>query len=387
MHARMKLLSQDLLTSLSSAAEPPCLSLYQPTHRHHPGNQQDPIRFRNLVKELEQSLLQKYEGPQVATMLEPFRTLAEDRDFWNNTLDGLAVFGAPGLFQVFGLQRTVKELAIVADSFHTKPLWRFLQSTDRYQVLGLSLHHIRLFEGNRDVLDEIDLAPGVPRTIKEALGEELSEPHQTVASYGGTGGGSNAMRHAHGGRKDEADIDRERFFRAIDRAITEKHSRPSSLPLLLAALPEHHGIFRQVSHNPFLGADGIKIDPDSLSRDELREQAWQVMEGDHRARLARLNDEFAMAKSTQLGLDDVTGVAEAAVAGRIDTLMVEAGRQIAGRIDASSGRIHLSALEHPETDDVLDDLGELVRARGGRVAVIPGNRMPSATGVAAMCRF
>ena len=387
MHARMKLLSQDLLTSLSSAAEPPCLSLYQPTHRHHPGNQQDPIRFRNLVKELEQSLLQKHDAAQVATMLEPFRTLADDRDFWNNTVDGLAVFGAPGLFQVFGLQRTVSAIAIVADSFHTKPLWRFLQSTDRYQVLGLSLDRIRLFEGNRDVLDEIDLAPGVPRTIKEALGEELTEPHQTVASYGGTGGGSNAMRHAHGGRKDEADIDRERFFRAIDRAITEKHSRPSSLPLLLAALPEHHGIFRQVSHNPFLVADGIKIDPDSLSPDELREQAWQVMEGDHRARLARLNDEFAMAKSMQLGLDDVTGVAEAAVAGRVDTLMVEAGRQIAGRIDSNSGRVHLGTLEHPDTDDVLDDLGELVRAKGGRVAVIPGDRMPSETGVAATCRF
>ena len=25
----------------------------------------------------------------------------------------------------------------------------------------------------------------VPRTITEALGEELTEPHQTVASYGG----------------------------------------------------------------------------------------------------------------------------------------------------------------------------------------------------------
>jgi hypothetical protein len=169
MHERMKMISHNLLTALSAAAEPPCLSLYQPTHRHHPENQQDPIRFRNLVKQLEQSLLQKHEAPQVATMLEPFRTLADNRDFWNNTLDGLAVFGAPGVFQVFGLQRTVSELAIVADSFHTKPLWRFLQSTDRYQVLALSLDRIRLFEGNRDVLDEIDLAPGVPRNARAAI--------------------------------------------------------------------------------------------------------------------------------------------------------------------------------------------------------------------------
>jgi len=73
-------------------------------------------------------------------MIEPFHALAEDEDFWNHTLDGLAVFGAPGLFQVFGLQRTMQELAVVAGSFHTKPLRRFLQSTDRYQLLGLSIH-------------------------------------------------------------------------------------------------------------------------------------------------------------------------------------------------------------------------------------------------------
>ena len=387
MHARMKLLSHDLLTSLSAAAEPPCLSLYQPTHRHHPGNQQDPIRFRNLVKELGRSLLHKYEAPQVTKMLAAFETLADDREFWNHTLDGLAVFGAPGVFRVFGLQRPVPELAIIADSFHTKPLWRFLQSTDRYQVLGLSLHQIRLFEGNRDALDEIDLAPGVPRTITEALGEELSEPHQTVASYGGVGGGSNAMRHAHGGRKDEADIDAERFFRAIDRAFMEKHSRPTGLPLLLAALPEHHGLFRQLSQNPSLLPDGIKIDPDSLSLEQLRARAWQVMEPQYRARLSALNEEFAIAQRAQLGLDRMDDVAEAAAAGRVGTLLIDAGRQIAGRIDASNGRVDLGVLEHPELDDVLDDLGELVRTKGGRVAVVPGERMPTQTGVAATCRF
>ena len=97
------------------------------------------------------------------------------------------------LSRVFRLQRTVAELAIVADSFHTKPLRRFLQPVGRYQVLGLSLHKIQLFEGNRDVLDEIDPAPGVPRTITEVLGDELTESHRTVASYGGVGAASTPL--------------------------------------------------------------------------------------------------------------------------------------------------------------------------------------------------
>ena len=106
--------------ALLETCDPPCLSLYQPTHRHRPENQQDPIRFGNLVKALEESLLQKYPTREIQTLLDPFLALAEDRDFWEHTLDGLAVLGARGVFRVYRLQRPVAELAVVADSFHTK---------------------------------------------------------------------------------------------------------------------------------------------------------------------------------------------------------------------------------------------------------------------------
>ena len=365
--------------------EPPCISIYQPTYRGHPENKQDPIRFRNLVKTVEESLRQKYPTREVQPLLEPFEALAIDRGFWNHTLDGLAVLGASGTFLVYRLQRPVAELAVVADSFHTKPLMRIRQSADRYQVLGLSLTEIKLFEGNRDALDEIELAEGVPRTIDEALGEELTDPHQTVASYGGVRG--PAMKHGHGAKSDEADIDAERFFHVIDRAVLEHHSRTSDLPLLLAALPQHHHLFRKVSHNPFLMTEGIDAHPDSLPIDELRDRAWGVVEPYYRARLAQLVEAFSETKSVGLGADEPAQVAEAAVAGRVETLLIEAERQIPGRIDAATGALELGELTHPKVDDILDDLGALVMDAGGRVVVVPAEQMPTPTGVAAIYRY
>jgi hypothetical protein len=288
---------------------------------------------------------------------------------------------------VFQLQRTVVELAVAADSFHTKPLRRFLQSAGRYQVLGLSLHKIQIFEGNRDALDEIDPAPGVPRTITEALGGELTDSHQTVASYGGAGQGSTPMRHGHGGKRDEVEIDAERFFRAVDRAVLEHHSRPSGLPLLLAALPEHHHLFRHVSDNPFLMAEALTINPEALPIDELRERAWQVVEPQYQARLATLADNFAVAKSRGLGSDDLTQVAQAAAAGRVARLLIESDRQIAGRLDGTTGLVEVADLSHPQVDEVLDDLGELVGKMGGQVLIIPAERMPGRTGLAATYRY
>jgi hypothetical protein len=381
------LLTNDSLAELASVRQPPCLSLYQPTHRRHPENQQDPIRFRNLVKELETSLRQKYPVIETRLLIEPFEAIAHDHDFWNHTLEGLAVLGGPGLFRVFRLQRPVAELAIVADSFHTKPLRRFLQSVGRYQVLGLSLQKMRLFEGNRDSLDEACPAPGVPRTITEALGAELTDPHQTVASYGGVGGGSRPMHHGQGGRKDEVDNDAERFFRSVDRAVLEHHSRPSGLPLILAALPEHHHLFHKVSHNPFLMAEGLSINPDELTIDELRERAWKVMEPQYQARLAALAAEFAAAKSQGQGSDDLAQVAQAAAAGRVASLLIESGRQIPGRLDVATGRIEFGDMSHSQVDDLLDDLGELVVKMGGRVMVIPAEQMPGGTGLAGTYRY
>lgn len=387
MTQKRTLLTIESLAELTSVRQTPCLSIYQPTHRRHPENQRDPIRFRNLVKELEASLRQKYPAVETRLLVESFQALADDPDFWNHTLDGLAVLGGPSLFQVFVLQRSVAELAVVADSFHTKPLRRFLQSVDRYQILGLSLRKIRLFEGSRDVLDEIDPAPEVPRTITEALGGELTEPHQTVASYGGVGGVSTSMRHGHGGKNDEADIDADRFFRVVDRAVHEHHSRPSGLPLMLAALPEHHHRFHQVSHNPLLIAEGLTINPDALSIDELRKSAWQVFEPQYQARLASWADEFAMAQSKELGSGDLTQVAQAAAAGRVATLLIESDRQIAGRLDGASGRIEVAELSHPQVDDLLDDLGALVDKMAGQVLVVPSERMPTQTGLAATYRY
>jgi hypothetical protein len=381
----MHSLINDYAAGLLSNHEPPCLSLYQPTHRHHPDNQQDPIRFRNLVRSMEQSLRQKYTTREVQPLLEPFQALADDRDFWNYTLDGLATLGAPGLFRVYRLQRPVPEVVIVADSFHIKPLMRILQSADRYQVLGLNRREIKLFEGNRDAVDEIELAQAVPRTIIDALGEKLTEP-LTVTSYS-TGPGEPAIRHGYGSKQDEVDIDSERFFRAVDRAILEHHSRPSGLPLILAALPEYHNLFRQVSQNPFLMADGIDIHPDALPADALRERAWRVVEPQYLARLAGLVEEFGRAKSNGLGSDELALVAVAAVAGRVATLLIEADRQIAGRIDVTTGRVQFHNLSHPEVDDLLDDLGELVLKKGGRVVVVPAERMPTQTGAAATYRF
>jgi hypothetical protein len=187
----MDLLANDYPDVILAARAAPCLTLYQPTHRQHPENLQDPIRFGNLVKQLSQSLQKKYPQRDIDALLAPLHALAGDSKFWNHTLDGLAVLVAADFFRAYRLQRPVAELAVVAGSFHTKPLLRMMQSADRYQVLGINRHEARLFEGNRDRIDEIELAPDVPRTLADVLDRDAERERATR-----THGPSNRRRWA-----------------------------------------------------------------------------------------------------------------------------------------------------------------------------------------------
>ena len=383
------LILQNLNELLDLKDAGPYISLYQPTHRQHPDNKQDPILFRNLVKQIEESLSATHSKGDVATALAPFNKLAADMDFWNHTADGIAVFGAADFFGVMHIHRPTTELAVIADSFHIKPLLRLIQSADRFQILSINRQTARLFEGNRDGLDEIALADEVPATAADVIGDEVPEPVSRVRSTGNVSGTADGggMRYSHGSKKEIIDQQTERFFRAVDRAVAAHHSNPSGLPLVLAALPEHHALFREVSHNTQLLDEGITVNPDPLTADELRALSWKIIEPLYIRRLAGLVDQFNAARNDQQASADVSDVAAAAVEGRVRVLLLEADRYIAGRIDGETGAVQFDEQGDAQLDDILDDLGEQVMRTGGEVIMVPAERMPVESGLAAIYRY
>ena len=354
-------ITNDHLTSLLEPHEPPCISLYLPTHRRHPEREADPIRYRNQLRELEASLAQRYPKGDIKVLLAPFEALVGNHDFWNNRTEGLAILSAGASFQVFDLQRPVKELLVVADSFHIKPLLRVLQSADRFQVLCLGLHGGKLFEGNRDALDPVEVSAAISAPMAHD---------------------SNRQSH-----KDNAHAALLTYLRPIDAAVQAEHSKPSGLPLLLVALPEMQHAFREASRNPALVEAGIAISPEALDIEALRTQAWQQFEPHYVARLGQLVGSFEAARAKGLGSNLIDDVAAAAVAGRIGTLLIEADREIPGRLDAATGKATPADLADPEVDDLIDDIAEAVLRAKGEVVVVPTERMPGECGLAAILRY
>lgn len=385
-HKDITSLEQDYAAGLFSNPNAPCLSLYQATHRTHPENQQDPIRFKNLVKKLEDSLLKHHSAKDIEPLLAPFWALAEATPFWNHALDGLVVLGAPEFFRVNRVQRAVPERAIVADSFHIKPVLRILQSADNYHVLAISLNEARLYEGNRDALDPVIFPAEIQDELEAALEGSADRDRTEVWQLGG-GAAAGGVRSRHATGANPAKVIAERFFRTVDRIVLEKYSRPSGHPLLLAGLPEDHTPFRSISRNPLLVEDGMDTHPDALSAEELRKRAWDVFAPHYTERLRGLVDMFGIAKSRELGTSDLATAIKAAAGGRVATILLEAGRKIPGHMDAHTGELVLEDVANPMVGDLLDDLAETVLANGGQVVMVPTERMPTESGLACILRF
>jgi len=367
----MRLLSAEYFQELLADQTPPCISLYMPTLLAKPPAAENLRRFDSLLHRASQQLENVYPRHNAVSLLAKFHDLRKDDLFWAQPTAAIALFGSPNVFQAHKLQRAVPELVEVANSFHLKPLIRAHQFAGRFEVLCLTQRNVRLLQGNQDRLEPVELR-NVPTSVQQALADGIDE-----RPIGDT---STAPASAN-------DFELDRFFREVDKALWQHHSRQSGLPIILCAVEEYHTPFHKVSKNPNLLDEGIKLNPDALSLDRIRAEAWKIIEPFYRRLIDRVLEEFGRARATQQGSEDVNEVAQAAAFARVGTLLVDADKHIGGRLDPTNGRVEFGDLSQPDFDDLLDDIAERVMKTGGQVLVMPAQQMPSDTGVAAIYRF
>lgn len=357
-------LNRDLIYELIEQNNHPSFTLMMPTHGLPPERDNDPLQFKNLVSELE-SKIQANGLEKHLDLISKLHRVEEDRDFWNHQSSGLAVFIHPEYLKVVQVQVPLPAMTIVSDTFHVKPLYRYYQESGRFQLLVLGQDHVHLYEGNRFKLEKVDIGEKVPTSMKEALGHELTDDYYMEISQ-------------------EKENDIRRFFNRVDEAITLHFSRPSGLPLIVAALPENQAFFREASKNELLVEDGISGDVSHLGVNDLKDRAWEAYSVQYEKEVDEILERQALADTQHLSHSLLEDVALDAMDGKVDILLVEDKRIIKGRVDQENRRI-----EYLDTgvDDVLDDLSALVIEKSGRVILLPAEKMPHSGGAVSINRF
>ncbi len=385
----MDILTLDDFGALEAQDASPCVSIFMPTHRAGRETQQDPLRLKNLLGEAEARLIDAgLRSPVAREVLEPAQALLDESAFWRHASDGLALFAAPGEFHTYRLPLDLEELLIVAPRFHLKPLLPFFAGDGHFFILALSQDHVRLLEGTRHGVDEIELE-GVPTSMAESLPHEDLQAHlqfQTRTGMAQEGGDRAAGFHGHD-PDDEAKNRILRYFQRLDEGLQEVLRNERS-PLVLAGVDYLLPIYREAnSYRHLVDDEGITGNPEEMRAEELHTPAWEIVEPRFAAAQRQARDAYAQVAGTGRTSTRVGEVVPAAHYGRVDVLWVSLNSQVWGRFDPETGNIQRR--EEPEAgdEDLLDLAALRTLSNGGTVYAVDTAGVPGGGPLAALLRY
>lgn len=360
------------------------LSLFAPMVTHGAQIAQNPIRWSNQLRRAEQALRQGgASADEVAAALRPARALVDDREFWMHQGDGLAYFATADGARWFRVAIALPELVAVGHRFLIGPLLAGLGASGRFWVLTLSQDGVRLFEASRFSIDETPLED-VP---EDALPPERSGRRRPMASFTGPGSaGAGAVFFGGGTAPDrQRATDLARYFRAVDEILRRLAGPSAPPPLLLAGDEGVLPIYREVSTYPALAERELARNTAELSLDELHDAAWELIEPSLRAGEIAAAAEYEQRAGTGLTASEPGAVLDAAVHGRVATLLISSEVFVPAASPAD-GVLHLDT-DPRSPADLLDEAAGTCLVHGATVYSVAPQGVPGDGPAAALLRF
>jgi len=370
----------------------PCISMFLPTHRAGIETQQGPLRLRNHIRAAENRLLLDHlRTTQVEHLLQPIQALLEDEQFWLHPGDGLALFRSPEVFRTYWLPSSFQEQVVVTDHFYLKPLLPLLTKDERFSILALSQHEVRLLQAAHYSVKKVDLPAAVPRSLAEALkyDEPENELQYRSSSSGvtrGKGGRRATVFHGQGVGIDDTRENLLRYFQQVDRGLHEL-LRDENAPLVLACVEFLFPLYHEVNTYPHLLDQGAPGNPDKLSAETLRRQAWAIMEP--YLLLAREQAAARYREYTETGRasHNVREIMPAAFHGRVESLFIAIDQEQWGTFHPATNTLHVHRVARYHDDDLLDIAATQTLLHSGSVYAVGQAQVPGGGMVAAVFRY
>lgn len=301
----------------------PCLSIYASSEQE----------LSHLLGTAEELGLKKYDrktlGPLFKSVNEFLSKRKRDGDDFP-----IALFSTQGFAGYSRLPFSAKPLAVVSDSFHIKPLLKWMQREHPFSLLHLKDQEAVLYHGSLSNFEEME-------------------------------------RHSYYELRTMDGV-----FNALDRAVY-RSIQSSGVPLLLAGEFDLIEAYKSISGYKAIVDDAI-LDPSVLiQRDKLHAAAIRVLEPFLEQKENSFLNAYWAAERRGKASAVLQEIVQLALAGRVKHLFINEKLHVWGKIDVDKASFSYSSKQTAAEDDVLDDLAEIVIRKYGAVTVLPSSKMPN----------
>src|SRR3954454_13435121 len=386
--SRLSTIRREDIADLLQLPGRPRVSIYMPTFRAGVETQQNPIRLKNLLRSVQEKLVEGgMESAGAAELMAPVRELVDDQAFWQTQSDGLAIFRSPEVFRAYRLPAALDELVLVNDRFHLKPLFTLLAEDQPFYVLAISLKSIRLIAATRHHAEELEI-PGVPQSLTEALGDLTRRYTQFQPSTSSKTVARSPIFHGHGTGEDNLKAEIVQCCTLADKALLRHMDR--DVPVVLAGVEYLLPRYKETTEHPKVWDEGLTGNSEALSPEELRDKAWEIIEpvltADRRRAAGRYGDLLGPGRASSRYEE----ILPAAHDGRIDTLFVARGVRLWGNYEEKKRKVRLQGDQDRAQkggEDLLDLAAVKTFLNGGKVFAVPQQEVPDGQAMAAVFRY
>jgi len=288
---------------------------------------------------------------EIDEILLPFRNLLEEQKTLRGLKGNFGIFRRKGLFRIMPIPHDVEHLAVVADTFHVKPLLKWLQHHNRFVWIDLRLPQWNVmvgdnyqtrslptmnFKANAGPLDRYEYERVVLDQVLE-LGELRNGGKDTVIFLTGDQDICSSVA---------------KVLRRIGLSI--RHLRNVDLTK---------------SQSDVVAVIRAFLAKSSLQKFHRTMQDFEIAEIKHRLPLT------------------VAQIAKMVSKNEVAKLLVADDVNLFGKFENQTGKVELRHRQRDhEDDDVLDDLAQRVILDGGEVVVLSREQIPGKQPIIALSK-
>ena len=362
-------MNESALRELQQVRESPSLSIFLPTYYKSSDDlQQNPVRFKKLMRQAIDTLLEKHSKTAIKSLLQNLDDVTESIDF-DHPQNGLAVFISNSMAKSYPLSFTVDEQVVIEDNFATRHLVHARNRSKRYYLLLLTRDICRLFECQRDQLNEVK-DKGFPKTS-----DEEGVDKEWTGDFGVDSGRYDTRQ----GRE---------FLQQVDESL-DAIIGDNELPLVVAAVERNLASFDKVTKHKNRLIATVEGSYEKTPVPEIAQIVWKAARAGFdikRKEVLKQLDNAVGAKQFASGID---GVWRMAKEGRIATLLVEEGFHYPASVsdDGLSIKGVPENHTHHKVADAVDEVIETVLKHSGQVVFQEKGALNDHKQIAAITRF
>lgn len=368
---------KNTLKELRQVNAQPAVSIFVPTHRTFPDNQQDAIAIKNQLKIAEERITAEYDKRIAQAVLENIEAQLADWDH-NYNLDSLAIFATSEEAQAIRLPFDVDARVNIGEKFATRSFMRHLSQSFAYYILLITRDKARLIEGaNNRLVKEI-----TAESLRQQQMDELTFPINNTSLPTG----SKADRTG------SADDDKylKEFFNRVDKSLQQFYNQ-SPLPVILVGETQNLGAYEQVCDNPNIIIGKLSHLPnlEDGHPQSFIDGVQELVQEQQGKRYEEAKAALEKARNENLLRTDLQAIYRAAFEGNALSLIVRQGYRVPATIDEKelSLKVEEDATKDGVTDDAVGEIIELVSHNGGEVVFLPADESNEKEPIALVTRY